>query len=73
MTTPPRPKRRHLPTSPFQPEPEVVIERYDRGDLVSHDAHGLGSVVAVDAYGVVVDFGGETLRVKSPFARMEKL
>jgi hypothetical protein len=73
MTTSPRPKRRHLPNSPFQPEPEVVVERYDRGDRVSHDTHGLGSVVAADAHGVTVDFGARTLRVTSPFAKMEKL
>jgi len=66
-------KRRHLPSSPFQPEPEVIVEQYDRGDLVSHDTHGLGSVVGADAYGVTVDFGGQTLRVTSPFAKMEKL
>ncbi len=74
MTTSPRPKRRpHLANSPFQPEPEVVLERYDRGDLVSHDIHGLGSVVAADAHGVTVNFGARTLRVTSPYAKMEKL
>jgi predicted 2-oxoglutarate/Fe(II)-dependent dioxygenase YbiX len=73
MTTESRPKRRHLPNSPFQPEPEVVVERYDRGDLVSHDTHGVGSVVAADAHGVTVNFRARTLRVMSPFAKMEKL
>ena len=73
MTTSPRPKRPHLPNSPFQPGPEVVVERYDRGDLVSHDSHGVGSVVATDAHGVTVNFGARTLRVTSPFAKMEKL
>jgi hypothetical protein len=51
----------------------VPIERYDRGDRVSHDVHGLGSVVATDPQGVTVDFGGQTRRVPSPFARMERL
>jgi len=73
MTTSSRPKRRHFPNSPFQPEPEVVVERYDCGDLVSHDTHGVGSVVAADAHGVTVNFGARTLRVTSPFAKMEKL
>ena len=73
MTTSPRAKRRHLATSPFQPECEVVVERYDRGDLVSHDSHGLGSVVAADANWVTVNFGARTLRVTSPYAKMEKL
>jgi hypothetical protein len=73
MTTSPRPRRRHLATSPFQPQPEVVVARYDCGDLVSHDLHGLGSVVATDAHGATVNFGARTLRVASPFAKMEKL
>jgi hypothetical protein len=73
MTPSPRPKRRHLATSPFQPEPEVTVERYDRGDRVSHDVHGLGSVLAVDPHGVTVDFGGQPRRVPSPFTKMERL
>jgi hypothetical protein len=73
MTTSQGAKRRHLASSPFQPEPEVVVEQYDRGDLVSHDVHGLGTVVSTDALGVTVNFGSQTLRVTSPFARMEKL
>ena len=67
------PKRRHLASSPFQPEPEVVVEQYGTGDLVSHDVHGVGTVVSCDANGVTVDFGARTLRVTSPFARMERL
>ncbi len=73
MTTSPRTQPRHLATSPFKPKPEVVVERYDCGDLVSHDIHGLGSVVSTDAHGVTVNFGAKTLRVVSPFAKMEKL
>ncbi|NYG53905.1 hypothetical protein [Nocardioides perillae] len=65
--------RRHLASSPFHPDPEVVVEHFDRGDLVQHDVHGMGSVVAVDPLGVTVDFGAQTVRVASPFARMEKL
>ena len=65
--------RRHLPNSPFQPEPERVVEIFETGDRVSHDIHGLGSVVAVDSYGVSVDFGAQTLRITSPFSKMEKL
>lgn len=73
MTPSQGPKRRHLASSPFQPEPEVVVAHYDCGDLVSHDVHGMGKVVAVEAHAVTVDFGARTLRVTSPFARMEKL
>lgn len=73
MTTSQQPKRRHLATSPFQPELEAAVEHYDCGDLVSHDVHGLGSVVAIDPHGVTVNFGAETRRVASPFAKMERL
>ena len=51
----------------------MIVERYDRGDLVSHDTHGVGSVVAVDPLGVTVDFGARTVRVTSPFTKMERL
>lgn len=70
---PARPGGRHLASSPFQPEPERVVERYAAGDRVSHDAHGLGVVISVDPHGVSVDFGGAAVRVPSPFVRMEKL
>ena len=73
MTTSHRPKRRDLASSPFQPEPELIVERYAAGDLVSHDVHGLGSVVAADAHGVTVNFGSRTLRAASPFTKMERL
>lgn len=73
MTTSPRSKHRHLASSPFKPEVEVPVERYECGDRVSHDIYGLGSVTSVDALGVTVDFGSRTLRVTSPFAKMERL
>jgi len=70
MTTP---TRRHLATSPFAPPPEPTIERYALNDLVSHDAHGLGRVIHVDAAAVTVDFGAQTVRVPSPFHKMARL
>lgn len=73
MTSSQGPKRRHLASSPFKPEPELVVEQYECGDHVSHDVHGMGTVVAVDAQAVTVDFGAQTLRVSTPFSRMEKL
>ena len=72
MRTPARP-RRHLATSPFQPDPEPVIEQFAVDDLVSHDAHGMGRVTHVDAAAVIVDFGSKTLRVASPFRKMGRL
>jgi hypothetical protein len=67
---PPRP--RHA-SSPFAPHVEPVIEEFHVGDRVSHDSHGLGRVVGVDAGGVTVDFSSHTVRVTSPFRKMGKL
>ena len=50
-----------------------MVEIFEAGDRVSHDIHGLGLVVGVDSYGVTVAFGAQTLRITSPFAKMEKL
>lgn len=72
MTTPGR-QRRHLSSSPFSPDPEPVVEEYALDDRVSHDVYGLGRVVVVEAGAVTVDFGSETVRITSPFARMHKL
>jgi hypothetical protein len=72
MATPPR-SRRHLPSSPFQPDPEPTIEQYEVADLVSHDAYGMGRVTDVDRAAVTVDFGSQTVRIPSPFRRMSKL
>jgi predicted 2-oxoglutarate/Fe(II)-dependent dioxygenase YbiX len=66
-------RRRHLPSSPFQPDPEPVVEQFEVGDLVSHDSFGMGRVTGVEADAVTVDFRSQTRRVVSPFARMSKL
>ncbi|GGO77837.1 hypothetical protein GCM10012276_33870 [Nocardioides deserti] len=50
-----------------------MIEEYVVDDRVSHDAHGLGRVIAVDSLAVTVDFGDRNLRVPSPFSKMSKL
>lgn len=70
MTTP---VRRQLASSPFQPHPEPTIEQYALNDLVSHDSHGLGRVIQVEAAAVTVDFRSRRVRVTSPFHKMEKL
>jgi hypothetical protein len=72
MSTPARP-RRHLATSPFQPDPEPVIEKFEVGDLVSHDSYGMGRVTHVDANAVTVDFGSQTLRIGSPYHKMSRI
>jgi len=66
-------RRRHLASSPFQPEPEPVIEQFESGDVVSHDSYGMGRVVGAEADAVTVDFGNQTVRITSPFRKMSKL
>ena len=65
--------RRHLASSPFQPQPEEVVEQYDVADRVIHDKYGLGRVVDVEAAAITVDFGAQTVRIASPFSKLEKL
>lgn len=65
--------RRHLASSPFQPDPEPAIEQYAVDDVVSHDTYGLGRVIHVEAAAVTVDFRSQTVRITSPFPKMSKL
>jgi hypothetical protein len=65
--------RKPLSSSPFLPKPEPTIEVYAVGDQVCHDLYGLGRVVGVEAHAVSVDFGARTVRVTSPYAKMEQL
>ncbi len=73
MATSPGSRRPHLAGSPFAPYVDPVVEQYALDDRVSHDAHGLGRVVGVDAGGVTVDFHGARTRVATPFRKMTKL
>jgi len=66
-------RRRHLASSPFAPDPEPTIETFECDDLVSHDSYGVGKVVGAEAGAVTVDFGKQTVRITSPFAKMTKL
>ena len=50
-----------------------MIEEFVLDDRVSHDSHGLGRVVGVDAGGVTVDFSGTKIRVTTPFRKMAEL
>jgi hypothetical protein len=72
MTTPSG-KRRHLASSPFQPDPEPTIEQYALNDLVSHDSYGMGRVIQLEADAVTVDFRSQTVRIPSPYLRMARL
>ena len=69
MTTSPA-RRRHLANSPFQPDPEPVIEQFECGDLVNHDSYGMGRVIGAEADAVTVDFRTQTVRITSPFRKL---
>jgi hypothetical protein len=73
MSTRSTAQRRHLPSSPFKPEPEPVIELFALADRVTHDEYGLGRVVGQEATAVTVDFGSCTVRIISPFRKLTKL
>jgi hypothetical protein len=73
MTTSSGARRRHLASSPFQPEPEPIIEKFAIDDLVSHDSYGVGRVVGAEAGAVTVDFRTKTVRIASPFHKLEQL
>lgn len=73
MTTSPGARRRHLASSPFQPEPEPIIEQFALEDLVSHDSYGVGRVIGTEASAVTVDFRSHTRRITSPFHKMTRL
>jgi hypothetical protein len=73
MTTRSRPQRRHLASSPFAPTIEPEIESFQLHDRVSHQSYGLGRVVGTESAAVTVDFGTRTVRIVSPFHKLEKL
>ncbi|WP_109473104.1 hypothetical protein [Ornithinimicrobium cavernae] len=72
MSKPPA-RRRQLANSPFRPDPEPVIAEFAQDDRVIHDSYGMGRVVGVEAHAVTVDFGTQTVRIVSPFAKLTVL
>lgn len=54
-----------------QTQPE--IEQFELGDRVSHQSYGLGRVVGKESAAVTVNFGNRTVRVVSPYSKLEKL
>lgn len=73
MTPPTTAGRRHLASSPFAPKPAEIIQQYAVGDKVCHDSHGLGRVTGVESDAVTVDFSSRSVRIVSPFRKMEHL
>lgn len=67
------PQRRHLPSSPFKPEAVPEVETFHLNDRVSHQSYGLGRVVGTEKAAVTVNFSTRTLRIVSPFHKLEKL
>jgi hypothetical protein len=67
--------RRPLPGSPFRaPEPDLPAENFAVSDLVTHDKHGLGTVIGVEeGVSLVVDFGSHKQRLKMPCSKLTKL
>ncbi len=50
-----------------------MIETFEVGDRVSHDSYGVGRVVTTESAAVTVDFGSRTVRIASPFPKLEHL
>lgn len=74
MSTPRSAPRPRPSGSPFRDPVPVPIEVFAVGDRVTHDQQGLGRVTAVeDGVAVVVEFGGRTVRIVSPYAKLSKL
>ncbi len=73
MTTHSGSQRRHLASSPFKPRIEPEIERFELHDRVSHQSYGLGRVVGAESAAVTVNFGNRTLRIVSPYHKLERL
>jgi hypothetical protein len=66
--------RRHLPGSPFAPPaPAPPAETFAVHDQVTHDKYGLGVILGVEDYAVLVDFRPEQRRVPLPCAKLSKL
>jgi hypothetical protein len=73
MTNAPGSRRHHLASSPFKPQVQAPVEQYSVDDRVSHDLYGLGRVISAEEGAVTVHFGEKTVRIVSPYAKMEKL
>lgn len=73
MTRPAVP-RRNLPASPFKNPVVPPVEEFSLGNRVTHDEHGLGRVVGIEAgTAVLVDFGSVQKRILPPYSKMTKL
>jgi hypothetical protein len=56
-------KKPHLPNSPFRAQPTAEVPDFAVNDRVTHDRHGLGSVVRITGDRMEVKFGQSTVSV----------
>lgn len=68
-------RRQHLPTSPFKaPAPAPPVREFELDDQVTHDTYGLGRVVEIEpGTAVLVDFGTQKIRIRTPYPKLFKL
>ena len=65
---------RRSPNSPFKDRPVAEVETFEEGDRVSHDTHGLGSIVSlVNGNSVLVAFGENRQMIATPYPKLHKL
>lgn len=65
---------RTLKNSPFNvPASTLPVEHFATDDRVSHDRHGLGTVVGEESGGVLVKFGTDVRRLALPNPKLTKL
>src|SRR5215813_7253174 len=74
MKAPRAAARRHLPGSPFKAlAPAPLVATFALGDQVTHDKYGLGVILGVEDYAVLVDFRPDQRRIQLPCAKLTKL
>jgi hypothetical protein len=50
-----------------------VVEQFEVEDRVAHDTYGVGRVISTDPGAMTVDFRNRTVRIVTPFHKVEKL
>ena len=63
----------HLPNSPFKRQPAPEAHEFAPGDRVTHDRHGLGSVLRLTGDRMEVRFGTSTVSVACNSSRIHPL
>ena len=56
-------KKPHLPNSPFRAQPTAEVHPFAVNDRLTHDRHGMGSVVRITGDRMEVKFGQSTVSV----------